>query len=80
MVKSSPIFKRKGAHLVEKKMFQKNKDCSLSIWVLWTCKDIFDMCQAFEHVNFAINEKIQKTFMIIQTIMFPLWYFKHTKM
>jgi len=30
MLKSSPIFKRKCAHLVEKKMFEKNKDYPLS--------------------------------------------------
>jgi hypothetical protein len=30
MLKSSPIFKRNGAHLVEKKTFGKNKDYPLS--------------------------------------------------
>jgi hypothetical protein len=30
MLKSSPIFKRNGAHLVEKKTFEKNKDYPLS--------------------------------------------------
>jgi len=52
MLKSSPIFKRNGAHLVKKKKsFKENKDCSfskfeccdhektLNICVkLWTCK------------------------------------------
>jgi hypothetical protein len=30
MLKSSPIFRRNGAHLIEKKMFEKNKDCPQS--------------------------------------------------
>jgi hypothetical protein len=30
MLKSSPIIKRNGAHLVKKKTFEKNKDCPLS--------------------------------------------------
>jgi hypothetical protein len=45
MLKSFQIFKRNGAHLVEKRMFGKNKDCPLLKF------------ECFEHVNFAINEK-----------------------
>ncbi len=38
-VKTFPIFKRNGAHLVEKKMFEKNKDCP------------FLRSECFEHVK-----------------------------
>jgi hypothetical protein len=31
MLKSSSIFKGNGAHLVEKKMFEKNKECPLEV-------------------------------------------------
>jgi hypothetical protein len=48
--------------------------------VLWTCKNIFYFVSSFEHVNFAINGKSSKKVMTIQTIMLPLWSFKHTKM
>jgi hypothetical protein len=45
MLKSSPIFKRNGAHLVEKKTFEKNKD------------HLFLRFECFEHVNFVIKRK-----------------------
>jgi len=35
---------------------------------------------SFEHLNFAINEKYLKKIVTIQTIMFHMWSFKHTKM
>jgi hypothetical protein len=35
---------------------------------------------SFENANFVINGKYFKIIMTIQTIMFPLWFFKHTKM
>jgi hypothetical protein len=38
-------------------------------WIVSSC----------EHVNFAINGKYSKKIMTIQTIMFHLWSFKHTK-
>ncbi len=34
----------------------------------------------FKHVNFTIMKNIPKKFMTIQTIMIPLWSFKHMKM
>jgi len=33
----------------------------------------------FEHVTFAINEKVPKTFMTIQIIMLSLWFFQTYK-
>jgi hypothetical protein len=48
MLKSSPILRRNGAHLVEKKTFEKNKDCPLL------------RLECFEHVKFAMNEKYSK--------------------
>jgi hypothetical protein len=39
MLKSSPIKKRNGAHLVEKRTFEKNKDCP------------FSRFECFEHVK-----------------------------
>jgi hypothetical protein len=35
---------------------------------------------SFKHVKFTINEKYSKKIMTIQTIMLPLWSFKHIKM
>ncbi len=40
----------------------------------------FLFVSSFEHVNFEINEKYSKKNIIIQNIMFPLWFFKYTKM
>jgi len=56
MLKSSPIFKRNGAHLVEKKMFKKNKDYPLSRFECFEHAKTFLICVNFEHVNFAIIE------------------------
>jgi hypothetical protein len=68
MLKSSPIFKRNGAHLIEKRMFEKNKDCPLSKF------------ECFEHAKtLQVMKTIPKTFMTIQNIMLHLWSFKHTK-
>jgi hypothetical protein len=47
--------------------------------MIWTCKNICHV-SSFEHLNFAINGKYSKKIMIIQIIMYPLWFFKHTKM
>jgi hypothetical protein len=57
MLKSSPNFKRNGAHLVKKMTFEKNKDCPLSRFECFehAKKNLF--VSSFEHVNFAINEK-----------------------
>ncbi len=49
MLKFSPIFKRNGVNLVEKKTLKKNKDCPLSSFV-----------SNLEHVNFAIHGKYSK--------------------
>jgi hypothetical protein len=72
MLKSSSIFKKNGALLVEKKTFDKNKDCP---FLKFRCfeharKNLF--VSNFEHVNFAINEQYLKKIMIIQTIMLHL--------
>jgi len=80
MLKSSPIFKRNDAHLVEKKDVWKKQGLStIEVWMLWTYKNIFDL-SSFEHVNLLLMEHISKKNMTIQTIMFPLWSSKHTKM
>jgi hypothetical protein len=68
MLKYSPIFKRNGAHLVEKKDF----------WNIYI--DLFLKFECFEHVIFAINRKYCKKIMTIQNIMLHLWSFKHAKM
>jgi hypothetical protein len=58
MLKSSPIFKRNGAHLVEKKMFEKNKDCPLSRCECFECAIFLKkFVSSFEHVKFAIYGK-----------------------
>jgi hypothetical protein len=38
------------------------------------------LSQAFGRVSFAINGKYFQKNMTIQTIMLPLWSFKHIKM
>jgi hypothetical protein len=56
MLKSSWIFKRNGAYLVEKKMFEKKQRFStLEVWVLWTCKTIFYLCQALKKLQLMEN-------------------------
>jgi len=58
MLKSSPIFKKNDAHLVEKKDVWKKEGLSiLKVWVLWTCKKHFWFVSSFGHVNFVINGK-----------------------
>jgi hypothetical protein len=81
MLKSSPIFKRNGAHLVEKKDIWKKQGLStLEVWVFWTYKNIFDLCTALSMYTLQLMENNPKKFMTIQTIMLPSWFFKHTKM
>jgi hypothetical protein len=46
MLKSSPIFRRNATHLVEKKMFEKNKDYPF-------CK-----FECFEHAIFFMRVKL----------------------
>jgi hypothetical protein len=47
MIKSSSIFKKNGAHLIEKKEVWKNKDCPLYRFKCFEHeKNIFDSCQA----------------------------------
>jgi hypothetical protein len=36
--------------------------------------------KALNMQTLQLMKNIPKTFMTIQTIMFPLWFFKHTKM
>ncbi len=67
MLKSSPIFKRNGAHLVKKKTFEKNKDCPLLRF------------ECFEHAKtFFICVKLWtcKIFNQWEIIPIKLWQFK----
>ncbi len=57
MLKSSPIFKRNGAHLVGKKMFEKNKDCPFLRFEWFDMQKHYLYASSFERINFAINEK-----------------------
>jgi hypothetical protein len=60
VLKSPPILKRNGAHLVEKKRHLKKIIVdSLSLSALNMQKHFLFMSN-FEHVNFAINEKYLK--------------------
>ncbi len=72
MLKSSLIFKRNGAHLVENKTFEKNEDCLFLRFECFEHVKTFLIVSSFEHINFTINENIPKTFITIQTIMLPL--------
>jgi hypothetical protein len=60
MFKSFPIFKRNDAHLVEKKMFEKNKDCPLSKFECFNMQKHFKFVSSFGHINFKNNEKYSK--------------------
>jgi hypothetical protein len=44
MLKSSPIFRRNGAHLLEKKTFEKNKDDSFSRFECFEYAKPFFIC------------------------------------
>ncbi len=81
MLYSSPIFKRNGAYLVEKNMFEK-KTRTVHSWGFsaLNMQKHFWFVSNFEDVKFAINGKHSKNIMIIQSIMLPLWSFKDTKM
>jgi hypothetical protein len=60
MLKSSLIFKRNSAHLVEKKMFEKTKDYPFSRFECFEHAKKNWFVSKFEHVNFSINEKYFK--------------------
>jgi len=57
MLKSCPIFNNNGAHLIEKKMFKKNKDCPLLKFECFEHAKTLLFVSRFENVNFAINGK-----------------------
>jgi hypothetical protein len=79
-VKISPIFRKIGAHFVEKNdVWKKQILSTIEVWMLWTCKNIYLFMLSFEHVKFSINGKCSKKIMTLQIIMFHLWSFKHTK-
>jgi hypothetical protein len=81
MLKSSLIFKRNGAHLIEKKTFKKNKDCPLSRFECFEhAKTFFNYAKFWACKKITINGKYSKKIMTIQTIMLLLWSFKHIKM
>jgi hypothetical protein len=71
MSKSSPIFKRNGVHLIEKKTFEKTIIHSQNLSAL-NMQNYFVFMSSFEHIEFAINEKYSKIIMLIQIIMLPL--------
>jgi hypothetical protein len=80
MLKSFPIKKRNGAHLVKKKCLKKKTCPLLRFQCFEHAKTLNWFVFSFEHVNFAINGKYSKNIMTILTSMFPLWSFKHIKM
>jgi hypothetical protein len=62
MLRSSPIFKRNGANLVEKKMFYLKKIRTAHFWGLnaSNMQVHFLFVSSFEHVNFVIDGKYSK--------------------
>ncbi len=60
MLKSSPIFKRNGAHLVEKKDVWKKRTIHSQGLSALNMQKHFWFVSSFEHVNFAINGKYSK--------------------
>ncbi len=67
-------------HLEKKGVWKKTKTIHYQGLSAFNMQKQFLFVSNFEHVNFAINEKYFKNIMTIQTIMFHLWSFKHTKM
>jgi hypothetical protein len=67
MLKSSLIFKRNGAHFIEKITIAKKQGLNVL-----NMQKHFLFMSSFEDINFAINGKYSKKIMKIQTIMFPL--------
>jgi hypothetical protein len=63
----------------ENKNFDKKK--AIHFWGLnaLNMQKHFLFVSSFEHINFAINEKIPKALMTIQTTMFIFWFSKHKK-
>ncbi len=60
MLKSSPIFLRNDANLVEKKdVWKKQRIFTFKVCVFWTWI-FFLFVSSFEHVNFTINEKYSR--------------------
>jgi hypothetical protein len=57
MLKSTVVFKRNGAHLIEKKMFEKTKIVHSQGLSALNMQEHFLFLSSFEHVKFAINEK-----------------------
>ncbi len=72
MLKYSPIFKRNGAHLVEKKCLKKTKIVHFQGLNALNMQKYFVYVSKFEHIKFAINGKYFKKIIIIQTIMLRL--------
>jgi len=62
MLKSSPIFKRNGAHLVEKKLKKKIKIVHFQGLSGFNMLNHFLFVLIFDHINFAINGKYSKNF------------------
>ncbi len=61
MLKSSPIFKKNGAHLVERKdLLKKNKDYPFLKFECFEHAKKNWFVSSFDHVNFAINGKCSR--------------------
>jgi len=77
MLKSSPIFKKYGAHLEKKNMFKKVRIIYFQSFSVLNTLKFFSFVSSFEHINFAINGKYSQkhydnsnycvSFMIFQT-------------
>jgi hypothetical protein len=57
MLKSSSIFRRNGAYLVEKKTFEKKRTILFQSLNVLNMQKHFLFVSKFEHINFAVNEK-----------------------
>jgi hypothetical protein len=60
MLKSSPIFKRNGAHLVGKKTFEKKQSCPLLMFECFEHVILLYFLTNVGHVNFTIIENCSK--------------------
>jgi hypothetical protein len=72
MLKSSPIFKRDGGHMIARKDVEKNKDCPFLGFECFDMQKHFLFLSSFEHVTLQLMKNIPNFFMTIQTIMFHL--------
>ncbi len=80
MLKSSPIFKRTGAHLVKKVISKKTRIVHFRGLNAFNMQKHFSFVSNFEHVKFLINGKYSQSNYNNSNYYASLMIFKHTQM